>query len=182
MKRILIATITVLVLAVGGPSAVALADDDENDDGNDNGATVATRTVEFTLTSAMCGYLPRNTTLKGTGTERSVTKITTARGVTTIRNTTNTRGTATDGRHTYRFTYSNSFRVANTVAHPGSFSGRMVDDFAVSGNGPVRLHNGFVARLTTDPDFTFVTWHVLSSFGDPISFAAGPIVSHCDPL
>ena len=187
MKRLLIAAITVLVLALGGPTAVALADDDENDDGNDNGndngATVTTRTVTWTMTSAACQYLPANTTLNGTGTARSATTTKTARGVTTIRNTTNTRGTATDGNgHTYRFTYSNTFRIANTVASPRWFSGRMVDDFSLSGNGPARLHNGFVARLTTNPDFTYVTWHVRSSFGDPISFATGPVMAHCDPL
>lgn len=179
MKRLVLASITVLALALGGPSAIALAADDEGEDG----WTITTRTVTFPLTSEMCKNLPKDTTLAGTGTERSATKITTDDGATTIRNVTNTRGTATDGSgHTYRFTYNNSFRISNTTANPKSFSGLMVDAFSLTGNGPARLHNGFVARLTTDPDFTFVTWNVLFAFGDPISFAPGPVIQHCDPL
>jgi hypothetical protein len=178
MKRFVLTAVAVLALALVGPSAVALADDDEDD-----GGAVATRTVTFTMTSAACKNLPANTTINGTGTEKSVTTITTSRGVTTIRNSTNTRGTATDGNgHTYRFIYSNRFRISNSASNPGSFSGWMVDAFSLSGNGPARLHSGFVTRLTTDPDFTFVTWDPVFSFGDPISFAPGAIVQHCDPL
>jgi hypothetical protein len=174
MKRLAISTVTsiALALALGGEVAAA-------------GATIDTFPVSFTVTSGQCQYLPAGTTLTGSGTEKSITTVRTdANGITTIENSTHAKGTATDNQgNTYVFNYSNSFRISNSAARPNIFSGTMTDSFTVAGNGPAQLHNGFVATLTTDPStFATVTWHVQSSRGDPISFATGPVVPHCDPL
>jgi hypothetical protein len=40
---------------------------------------------------------------------------------------------------------------------------------------------GFVAELTT-ADFVNFSWNVRHASGDPISFATGLVVAHCDPL
>jgi hypothetical protein len=149
-----------------------------------NGATVETSTVSFVLTSAGCSQLPAGTTVTGRGTQKSVTvERTDASGITTITNATHAAGTATDqAGNVYVFQYSNEFRLSNTVADPGVFSGLMTDAFALAGPGPARLQNGFVAELTAPPDFSTVQWKVRSVHGDPISFASGPVVAHCDPL
>jgi hypothetical protein len=71
-------------------------------------------------------------------------------GVTTVANVTHEHGTATDqDSNTYVFNYNNEFRVSNTVAHRGVFSGLMIDTFSLAGHGPARLNNGFVAKVTT---------------------------------
>ena len=147
------------------------------------GATSDTFPVRFTVTSHDCQYLPANTTVTGSGMETSITVVRTdASGATTITNSTHATGTATDGQNTYGWNYSNAFRVTNTAAHPDTFSGSMSDAFSLAGNGPVQLHNGFVADLTINGSFTSFSWSVRASRGDPISFATGPVVSHCDPL
>lgn len=169
--------VTVLVvLAFVATSAVAEA--------AAGGADVATFPVSFTLTSASCSNLPAGTTITGSGTEKSVTTTRTdASGITTIVNATHASGSATDQNgNVYVFNYSNEFRLSNTLAQPNVFSGLMTDAFTLAGRGPAKLHNGFVANLTTPLDFSSVTWNVIHSFGDPISFASGPVVSHCDPL
>jgi len=106
-------------------------------------------------------------------------------GMTTIENSTRANGTATDNLgNTYVFNYSNSFRVSNTTAHPGTFSGMMTDAFSLAGNGPAQLHNGFDAGITSSDGFVSASWAVKSSRGDPISFSIGPIEAahHCDPI
>jgi len=175
MQRLVISAIAILALTLGGTSAVAAAG---------GGATIDTFAVSFTITAAQCGNLPAGTTLEGSGTAMSITTSRTdASGVTTIVNSTHAQGTATDNDdNVYVFTYSNSFRASNTVANPETFSGSMTDSFSLAGNGPARLHNGFVAGLTTSDNFATITWDVTTSRGDPISFASGPVVSHCDPL
>lgn len=175
MQRFIVLLIASIAVSVGSTSQAAAAD---------GGATIDTSPVTFTVTSAQCGYLPPATTVNGSGTATSITTIRTDHdGVTTIENSTHARGTATDNQgNTYVFHYSNSLRISNTVAHPDSFSGAMTDSFSLAGHGPARLHSGFVAWFTTDAAFSSFTWTVRMSFGDPISFAAGPVVSHCDPL
>ena len=177
MKRsarsaILFVAVAVVALAVGVTSAEAA----------NGGATVTTFPVSFVLSSAACSYLPAGTTVTGSTLERSITTVRTdGNNVTTIVNATHAHGTATDQvGNVYVFNYSNEFRVSNTVADQGVFSGLMTDSFSLAGNGPASLHNGFVAELTTD--FSVFSWNVRHASGDPIAFATGPVVAHCDPL
>jgi hypothetical protein len=176
LKRLVISAITVLAVALGATPVAAV----------DGGATIETSSVSFTITSAKCSNLPAGTTITGSGTQKSITTMRTdASGITTIGNSTHAHGTATDNRgNTYVFNYSNSFRVSNTTAHPGTFSGMMTDVFSLAGNGPAQLHNGFVAGITSSDGFNSASWDVKSSRGDPISFATGPIEAahHCDPI
>jgi hypothetical protein len=89
-------------------------------------------------------------------------------------------GTATDqAGNAYVFNYANDFRVSNSGASPGVFSGRMTDSFSLAGQGPAKLHNGFQAIFTTDFD-TLNTFDPLNSRGDPLDFATG--AAACDPL
>lgn len=172
MKRFATSAVVLVALVVGATSAGAA----------NGGATVVTSPVSFVLSSATCSYLPAGTTLTGSGTQTSITTTRTAsNGVTTIVNATHAHGTATDqAGNGYVFNYSNAFRVSNTVADPGVFSGLMTDAFSVAGSGPANLHNGFVAELTTD--FSVFSWNVRHASGDPIDFTTGPVVHHCDPL
>jgi hypothetical protein len=172
VKRFTTMTITVVALLVGVASAVAA----------DGGATVATVPVSFVLSSQSCSTLSTGTTISGSGTETSITTSRTDReGVTTIVNSTHAHGTATDqGGNVYVFNYSNSFRASNTPAEPGVFSGSMLDQFSLAGNGPANVHASFAAGIRTD--FTIFSWDVLNSRGDPIDFAPGPVIHHCDPL
>jgi hypothetical protein len=95
-------------------------------------------------------------------------------------NATHDQGTATDqDGNAYVFNYNNEFRVSNTVAHQNVFSGLMIDAFSLAGHGPARLHNGFVAKVTTT-DFMVFSFKALHVNGDPIDFATGD--AHCDPL
>ena len=93
-------------------------------------------------------------------------------------NATHIHGTSTDqAGNVYVFNYSNEFRVSNSIANPGVFSGMMTDHFSNSGSGPAKLNNGFVANIQLAPTFVVVP---ISSFGDPLSFPDG--APHCDPL
>ena len=79
----------------------------------------------------------------------------------------------------YVFDYSNEFRVSDSVASPGVFTGTMSDHFSLGGSGPAKVSNGFLASLTTDLA-TFFTFEEINSRGDPIDFATGE--EECDPL
>jgi hypothetical protein len=170
MKRLAISVIVLVVLVVGVTSAVAAS----------GGATVDTFPVSFVLSSDACSYLPPGTTVTGSGPETSITTVRTdSNGVTTIVNATHAHGTATDqAGNVYVFNYSNEFRLSDDE---GVFSGLMTDSFSLAGNGPARLHNGFVAALTT-ADFLVFSWDVRHASGDPIDFSTGPVIAHCDPL
>jgi hypothetical protein len=172
VKRLTTAAIMVVALLVGVTSAIAA----------NGGATVETFPVSFVLSSSSCSNLSAGTTVTGSGSETSITTSRTDRdGVTTIVNSTHAHGTATDqGGNVYVFNYSNAFRVADTPANPAVFSGSMIDQFSLAGDGPANLHASFVADITTD--FTIFSWDVRNSRGDPIDFATGPVVHHCDPL
>jgi hypothetical protein len=141
----------------------------------------------FTLSSTTCANLPAGTTINGSGTQVSVTNVgTDSSGVTTIRNTTTTNGTATDqDGKTYVFHYSNEFRIANTLAAPDSYTGSMTDEFLLAGSGQIHLHNGFIVTLTVNADVTSVSfWNVRHAFGDPLKFETGNFADLvlCDPL
>jgi hypothetical protein len=172
MKRsvVVIAFAVVVMSTIGAVSASAAG----------GRASKDTTPVGFVLSSGGCTNLPAATTVNGTGVEKSITTTRTGRdGVTTIGNSTHARGTATDQNgNAYVFNYSNQFRVSNTVADPGTFTGVMTDSFSLAGRGPARLTNGFFAIFTTDFD-TF-SFQPIRSKGDPIDFTNGS--AHCDPL
>ena len=137
--------------------------------------------VKFMMSSDTCPNLRAGTTIKASGRQRSVTTTTTdASGIKTVVNYTRAVGKARDQRgRKYRFDYRNSFAVTNTTAAPAQFSGTMFDLFSLTGRGPAKLENGFVAIYTTDFG-ELATYQPLYSFGDPIDFAAG--TARCDPL
>lgn len=195
MRRVIVSAVAVLALALGAGNALA----DDGDDGEGDGTVVVTPIdTPWVLASSQdpggaCSRLPSGATVTMlTGTQRSITKVrTNSAGITTIRNFTHSFGTSVDeaGR-VYPWDYKNRFRVSNTLATPGVFSGLMFDRFSVGGReddegaddddrGDPLLRNGFRAVFTTDFT-TFAAFDPISSFGDPIDFATG--AAHCDPL
>ena len=185
MKRATASVIALVSLLVALTSSVAQA--------ADSGSLVQTFRATFEMSPPAandphakgCPHLPAGTTITGSGQAISVTMDSTDRGgIRTIRNVTTINGTATDqNRNNYVFHYNNEFRISNTLAQPDMFSGTMKDLFVLTGPGPVRLRNGFVAGLTTDAGLTTVSsWSVQRAFGDPILFVPGPFVARCDPL
>jgi hypothetical protein len=171
VKRLALVAIAMVSVGLSATAAVAA----------DGGATVETFPVSFVISSATCPNLAAGTTVTGSGTEKSITTTRTDRtGVTTIVNSTHGQGTATDqAGNGYVWDYSNEFRVSNSTADRGVFSGLMSDHFSLSGSGPAKLSNGFVATITTD-FATFFTFDPINSRGDPIDFSIG--AAHCDPL
>jgi hypothetical protein len=148
------------------------------------GGPPSVSTVSFVggagLSSATCQYVPAGTTISWTGPETSSTIVRTdGGGVTTVQVVSHAFGTATDNHgNTYAFNYSNAFRVSNSVADPGTFTGTMTDSFSLAGPA-LHLSNGFIAALTTNLFDVFV-FDPINSRGDPIGFADGS--AHCDPL
>lgn len=173
MKRLALSAVTITALLFGGGTAIAAG----------GTTTVDTTPVSFVLTSAACALLPPGTSISGSGTQTSITTTHVHNGVTTVKNATSSRGTATDqANNVYTFEYFNTFRASNSVANPDLFSGLMFDVFRLSGNGSVRLHNGFISTFTGDPTFLTLTIQPGISWGDPIAFAPAPLAAHCDPL
>ena len=171
MKRLVLASVVMAVFESTSGSALAKGG---------HGATIDRFPVSFSMSSAACSHLPNGTTIHGSAIEKSITNTRTKRGVTTMINTSHANGSARDqDGNRYRFNYSNHFRAKNTVANPDQFSGKMVDSFALAGPGPAKLHNGFLARFTTD-FATFFNFDPIHSRGDPLSFPDG--TAHCDPL
>lgn len=176
MKKLIGALVTVVLVAMGAGTAAAAG-----------GAEVQTRTVGFVLSSATCGDLDPGTSITGTGTEKSITNTRTDRdGVTTISNSTHTNGTAVDeGGNTYVFSYSNQFRITNSLASPAVFTGTMNDAFSIEGHGQgPKLRNGFLANVTLEfgpaGEIIGASYDALHSRGDAIDFGTG--AAHCDPL
>jgi hypothetical protein len=172
MKRLAVSAAAVMALLLSAGTTIAA----------DGGATAETIPMSFApLTSETCSSLPAGTSITWSGTGQSITRIRTdAIGVTTIGNVTHAHGIAADqDGNTYNFNYTNTFRISNTLADPAVFSGPMVDSFSLAGQGPIRLHAGFVAIFTNDAGtFHFAPLH---SFGDPIKFT-DPWAHRCDPL
>lgn len=171
MRRIVLFSALIVLALVGSATSAAAR------------ATVETFPVDFTITSELCSNLPDGTTIEGSGTMKSITTVLTKKsGITTVLNTSHAHGTATDqDGNRYVFDYSNEFRASTTVAEPDLLSGRMTDHFSLSGRGPAKLNNGFVALFTASPDFSFFSFDdVISSHGDPLGFPEG--TPHCDPL
>jgi hypothetical protein len=172
MKRLATIAALAMTLLIAAPVAAAQGE-------------IVVETIPMTfapLNSDTCQFLPDGTDISWSGTGMSITQTSTdASGVTSIRNVTHANGVATDqDGNSYRFNYSNSFSFSNSVAEPGTFSGKMVDAFSLNGPGGISLNNGFVAIVTTD--FATFSFDVTTSRGDPISFTAGPVEAHCDPL
>ena len=144
-----------------------------------NGATVETSAVDFELSWKTCPNLPTGTELVGSGTQKSITTTRTDRdGAVIVRNATHSHGTATDqAGNTYVFNYSNEFRA---TLDGGVYSGFMTDAFALTGQGPAHLNNGFVGEFESDFSTFFRLPVVISSHGDPLDFVTGEV--HCDPL
>jgi hypothetical protein len=157
------------VLAGVAPAAAAAGDVTKN-----------VEPVSFTLSSEQCPNLPADTTIVGTGTLRSVThEMTSRNGVTTRTVTATAAGTAVDDDgNRYHFAYSNHYR-GSTSPDDTVFSGRMTDHFSLSGPGPARLNNGFIADFTINLG-TFTFEEPIHEYGDPLSFPEGAPV--CDPL
>ena len=170
MRRLAVLALATAAGALGVTGALAAG-----------GATIDEFPVSFTMSSATCPNLPAGTVVVGTGAMKSITTTRTDKGgVTTIQNASHAQGTATDqAGNSYVFEYENNFRISNSAAEPGVFSGRMTDSFSLAGPGPAKLHNGFQAIFTTD-FATFATFEELNSRGDPLDFATGTAV--CDPL
>ncbi len=144
------------------------------------GAEVTTSQVSWTIDAANCDDLAAGTTIEGEGTLKSVTIVRESRdGIITVINSSHAFGTATDGDgNEYRWSYSNAFRISNSLADPGTLSGTMTDHFSLAGSGPAGIVAGFIAAYTeVGGTFSFVPQHVV---GDPLDFAAG--TSRCDPL
>jgi hypothetical protein len=135
---------------------------------------------DWTMSSTQCPNLPAGTTLTGTGTGTSITKVRTdSSGTTSVYNLTVTPGRATDqAGNEYHFLYRNSFLVSKAPSD-ALFTGEMVDVFKLQGGGPARLRNGFVANLETNLDDVFIL-DPISQFGDPLDFETGAAM--CDPL
>ena len=172
MKRLATIAAIAMTLLMASPVAAAKGE-------------IVIETIAMTfapLNSATCQFLPDGTEITWSGTGTSITRTSTdASGVTTLRNVTHANGVATDqDGNSSRFNYSNSFSFSNSVADPGTFSGRMVDAFSLNGPGGIGLNNGFVAIVTTD--FATFSFDVITTRGDPISFTVPTIEAHCDPL
>ena len=171
MKRLVTLGVAAVMVAIGAGSAVAAG----------GPPVIETVPADFVLTSGTCPNLPAGTTITGTGSGKSITRVSVdENGLVTIANTTHSNGTATDQLgNSYVFNYSNEFRVTNSAADPGVFSGRMNDSFTLAGSGPSHLSNGFQAVFTTD-FATLFSFEELNSRGDPLDFATG--AARCDPL
>src|ERR1700730_18463980 len=111
-----VSIIALAVMAVGTTAASA----------EDEGTTsTITFPSPFVMSSVTCANLPAGTTITATGVETSKTTTRTGRsGVTTVTNRSHASGTAVDQNgNAYVFDYLNTFRVSNTVAVPGIYSG-----------------------------------------------------------
>ena len=149
---------------------------------NDSGTTVTSGPVSWYMPPATCSDFP-NAAVSATGTTRSVvTTSTNADGTTTIKNFSHASGTATDqDGNTYRWSYTNSFRITNTLANPALSSGRMQDVFFIIGRGPVHTFVAFDSGYW-ESGSTFGFFDQRWVIGNPLDFnnPTGPV--YCDPL
>lgn len=181
LRRFVTGAATVSLLFVGVSSADAHGSHDgEGRGGGKGGATVTTKPVDFTITSAVCGRLAAGVTIAGSGTLTSRLKETVKGGVTTKRFADHAEGTATDqAGNSYTWAYDNALVMRNGAATPTLFAGEMTDSFTLKG-GPNALANGFEATYVEDTGAGTFGIYPSSSFGDPFTFPAGPNL--CDPL
>ena len=137
--------------------------------------------MSFVMTSATCPNLPPGTTIEGSGTKKSITIVKTDKnGVTTIENTTHATGRRRIRPATPTcFNYANDFRISNSAANPGVFSGRMTDAFSLAGSGPAQPEQRIPGDLH-DRLRHVASFEELNSRGDPLDFATA--TARCDPL
>ena len=139
MRRIAgVLTATTLVLGVVVASAQA--------------GVVTVEPVTWQLSSTSCSELPPGTTVNGSGTLRTVDTSTASREIIIA----HAKGTATDQNgNTYHWIYSNEVNATASIV-------RIVDHFSLSGPGPARLSNGFVAVFRGD------VLDLIHARGDPL--------------
>ena len=103
--------------------------------------TTNTQEVEFTINWENCDELQEGSTIEGTGTLVSATVENVRRnGVAVARNSSLAVGTATDqAGNTYSWSYDNRFHAMSSADDPSSFTGTMVDEFLLAGDGPEHL-------------------------------------------
>jgi hypothetical protein len=170
-------------VAVGLVSALAMVSLSTGGIASAHGNDGDGEAVTWTLSWENCSMVPHGTVVEGTGEIDRGFSTTTRRGITTERFDDRAEGTATDqDGNTYTWTYRNTLTVKNTAGEPDVFSGRMADRFRLSGDGPIKLSNGFRADYVEDRSTDPWTWGIYprSSYGDPFNFPTGP--NRCDPL
>jgi len=174
MWKQLVAAAGISVALITGTGAVTSA----------SGADTSTDTfpVSFSMSSDHCSEMPAGSTVEGEGTMTIIVNTHTDNsGVTRIIGTAQASGIAHDGDgNQYRFHYANIYRTANSAQQPDLYNGTMVDQFAISGAGPVRVSNGF--RGTTVENFATGQFSVDPIWikGDPRTFP--DLAVRCDPL
>ena len=90
-------------------------------------------------------------------------------------------GTATDNHdNVYRFHYGNIEEGQNSADSPLFYTGTMVDQFSLSGNGPANLTNGFRGVTRFDESTGEFSIEPTWVHGDPVEFS--PVNPVCDPL
>jgi hypothetical protein len=146
-------------------------------------ASVVVNTFPVTWVLQGCSQLPPGTILDGTGT--LVDKVTTLTNgdVTSTKNDDHAKGTAVDRAtgKVYKWTYDNVLEVKSIASHPHLLAGEMTDKFRLSGDGPLRLRNGFAAVYVEDKLAGTFGIYPESAYGDPFDFPSGT-TPHCDPL
>ena len=144
--------------------------------------TVDTFPVSFSMSSDHCSEMPEGSTVDGAGTMTVVVNTHTDKsGVTRINGTAQAWGVAQDGDgNQYQFHYANIYRASNSSENPDEYHGTMVDQFQISGSGPIHVSNGF--RGTTVENFAAGTFSVDPIWikGDPRTFP--DLAVRCDPL
>jgi hypothetical protein len=176
MKRIaMVLAAAALVVGTAAPASAGQGH------GPGHGATVVNTPVTWTLTSSGCSKMPPGTTLNGSGTRTDIFKERNHNGVTALSVDSHAEGAAHDqDGNAYTWTYDLHGHARNTMQAPGVFNGIAVDAFRLSGDGPIRLRNGFVARTVEDRVAGTFAFNEISSYGDPFNFPSGP--GRCDPL
>ena len=176
MKRIaLVLAAAGLVVGTAGPASAG------GSHGPRHGGTVVTTPVSWTITNASCSKVPPGAAITGSGTLTDIINEHNDDGVTAVRVDSHATGIAQDqDGNAYTWTYDLRLRSKNTVAAPDVYTGVAVDSFRMSGEGPLRLRNGFVARIVDDRLAGTFAINPISSHGDPFDFPYGP--NRCDPL
>jgi len=183
VTRLIAAAMAVLALAFGATTATAAS----------GGATVDDSAASFSMSSedtnglgagTGCEFLPDGVVISWEGTLHSVTlEKVEPNGAVTIQNTSTASGKATDeDGNEYAFSYSNHYKITETEAGSGVFTGTMTDHFSLTGNlapgNHIKLNNGFTATFTIGPGI--FSLEPSREYGSPLDFTTGAPL--CDPL
>jgi hypothetical protein len=178
-KRLLILTISAIVLAIPSTQAMSRDDDDKNTN-NAEGLPVIReqviqRPVEWTMTSARCALL--QTDLSGSGRGRkTITLSRNPHGTFNYKINDEVNGTAIDkNNHHYIFAYVNNIVVENGVGFPlpqPPYSAYGTDEFRlipVDGGSGYTTNIFFNLRINADGSFTDMgSAFTPNAFCDPI--------------